>query len=108
MKRGRIRWPLVAYDMLILLALDVLLLVLYRSSEHLSWSAILLHSGISFVCVFLARSRGSVYQQICATAAFRATSGCLLQTVLRFLPCSPRISAACDGRRSPGSPLRAC
>ena len=24
MKRGRIRWPLVAYDMLILLALDVL------------------------------------------------------------------------------------
>ena len=64
MKRGRIRWPLVAYDMLILLALDVLLLVLYRSSEHLSWSAILLHSGISFVCVFLARSRGSVYQQI--------------------------------------------
>ena len=50
--------------MLILLALDVLLLVLYRSSEHLSWSAILLHSGISFVCVFLARSRGSVYQQI--------------------------------------------
>ena len=26
MKRGRIRWPLVAYDMLILLALDVLLL----------------------------------------------------------------------------------
>ena len=69
MKRGRIRWPLVAYDMLILLALDVLL-VLYRSSEHLSWSAILLHSGISFVCVFLARSRGSVYQQI-------------------FLPCLP-------------------
>ena len=64
MKRGRIRWPLVAYDMLILLALDVLLLVLYRSSEHLRWSAILLHSGISFVCVFLARSRGSVYQQI--------------------------------------------
>ena len=64
MKRGRIRWPLVAYDMLILLALDVLLLVLYRSSEHLSWSAILLHSGISFVCVFLARSRGNVYQQI--------------------------------------------
>ena len=61
MKRGRIRWPLVAYDMLILLALDVLLLVLYRSSEHLSWSAILLHSGIS-------RSG--------ATAAFRATSGC--------------------------------
>lgn len=64
MKRGRIRWPLVAYDMLILLALDVLLLVLYRSSEHLSWSAILLHSGICIVCVFLARSRGSVYQQI--------------------------------------------
>ena len=35
MKRGRIRWPLVAYDMLILLALDVLLLVLYRFAKWL-------------------------------------------------------------------------
>lgn len=64
MKKGRIRWPLVVYDMLILLALDVLLLVPYRSGEGLPWSSVVIHGSITFACVFAARYIGNVYQQI--------------------------------------------
>ena len=64
MNRRKIRMPLVIYDIIILLALDVLLLVLYESNNALSWRGILLHGGISFVCVFTARHLGKIYQQI--------------------------------------------
>ena len=62
MKRRKL--PLVIYDFLIWLAVDFLLLVLYESNDGLSWRGVLLHSGISFVCVFTARYVGRVYRQI--------------------------------------------
>lgn len=64
MKKRRLRLPLVVYDMIILLVLDFFLLVVYESNEALSWRGVLLHSGISFVCVFAARYLGKIYQQI--------------------------------------------
>ena len=64
MKKCNIRWQLVAYDILILLVVDLLLLVFYRSNEELSWNGILTHGIISFVCVFAARFVGNIYQQI--------------------------------------------
>lgn len=45
MKKFNFRWPLVAYDILILFVVD-LLLVFYRSREELSLNGILLHGGI--------------------------------------------------------------
>ena len=64
MTRGKVRWPLVIYDVLILLAVDVLLLGFYRSNERLSWSGVAFHTTISFICVFSARCIGNIYQQI--------------------------------------------
>ena len=61
MKKWKIKWPLVVYDICILLALDVLLLFFY---DGLSWKGVLLHSLLSFVCVFTARNLGCVYRQI--------------------------------------------
>ena len=64
MTRGKVRWPLVVYDMLILLAVDVLLLGFYRSNESLSWDGMVFHTVVSFACVFSARYIGNIYQQI--------------------------------------------
>lgn len=61
MKKWKIRWPLVVYDVGILFALDVLLLFFY---DGLSWQGVLLHSTLSFACVFTARSVGHIYRQI--------------------------------------------
>ena len=64
MKKFNARWQLVIYDILILFVVDLLLLVFYRSNEELSLDGIVLHAGISFVCVFTARIFGSIYRQI--------------------------------------------
>ena len=64
MKKRNFRWQLALYDLLVLLAVDLLLLVFYRSNEELSLGACLMHGSISFVCIFAARILGSIYQQI--------------------------------------------
>ena len=64
MKKWNIKWQLMVYDALVLLFVDLLLLVLYRSMDNLSLKGILTHSAISFVCVFSARLIGGIYQQI--------------------------------------------
>ena len=64
MKKCGFRWQLALYDLLVLLAVDLLLLVFYRSNEELSLGACLMHGSISFVCIFAARILGSIYQQI--------------------------------------------
>ena len=64
MNKRNFRWQLALYDLLVLLAVDLLLLVFYRSNEELSLGACLMHGSISFVCIFAARILGSIYQQI--------------------------------------------
>ena len=64
MKQWKIRWQLVAYDILILLGVDFLLLYLYRSRENLSLPGILAQAALSFACIFSARLLGRIYQQI--------------------------------------------
>ena len=64
MKKRNMRWQLMFYDILILLVVDLLLLVLYRSDDGLSWRGILAHGSITFVCVLAARITGGIYRQI--------------------------------------------
>ena len=64
MKKWNIRWQLVAYDLLILLGVDFLLLYLYRSRENLALPGIAAQAALSFVCIFAARFLGRIYQQI--------------------------------------------
>ena len=64
MKKYYFRWQLLIYDMIILFAVDLLLLVFYRGNEALSWYGVAFHGGISAVCVFTARILGKIYRQI--------------------------------------------
>ncbi len=64
MKKFNIRWQLVIYDIIIFLVLDFLLLFLYRQSETLSLTGIIIQSSLSFACIFTARFIGKIYQQI--------------------------------------------
>lgn len=64
MKKRNIRWSLMFYDIAILLFVDIVLLGLYRSIEELTVGGVLIHSAISFACIFTVRILGSIYRQI--------------------------------------------
>ena len=64
MNRKSNRWPLVIYDLAIMLALDLLMVLFYVTTQALSWQSVLLHGIVSAVCVFTARYLGKIYQQI--------------------------------------------
>ena len=64
MNRKSNRWPLVIYDLAIMLGLDLLMVLSYVSTRALTWQSVLLHSIVSTVCVFTARYLGRIYQQI--------------------------------------------
>ena len=64
MKKHNIKWPLVFYDIFILLVIDLVLLFLYKSNENLTVPGILIQAAISFFCVFTARFIGGIYSLI--------------------------------------------
>ena len=64
MNRKSNRWPLVIYDLAIMLALDLLMVLFYVTTQALSWQSVVLHGIVSAVCVFTARYLGKIYQQI--------------------------------------------
>ena len=64
MNRKSNRWPLVIYDLTIMLALDLLMVLFYVTTQALSWQSVVLHGIVSAVCVFTARYLGKIYQQI--------------------------------------------
>lgn len=61
-KHINIRWQLVAYDLVILAAIDLLLLML--SGEELSPRGVAIQVTIALLCIFAARMVGNVYGQI--------------------------------------------
>ena len=64
MNRKSNRWPLVIYDLAIMLALDLLMVLFYVTTQALSLQSVVLHGIVSVVCVFTARYLGKIYQQI--------------------------------------------
>ena len=63
-KKFKLRWQLVAYDIIILAFVDMILLGLYRGDEHLSSTGVLNHFLLTLVCVLVFRIGGSIYRQI--------------------------------------------
>ena len=59
MKKFNIRWKLVAYDVIILLVVNLVLLALYRGNESLSAAEVTAQTTLSLVCVFSARVLGT-------------------------------------------------
>ena len=64
MKKFNVRWRLVAYDLFILLVVNLVLLILYRGTEALSAAEAVVQTALSMTCVFSARFAFSVYKQI--------------------------------------------
>ncbi len=63
MKKYKIRWQLVTYDILIFFVVEFLLVFLYQK-EPLSLTGMLIQTALSLVCIFAARLVGRIYQQI--------------------------------------------
>lgn len=84
MKKYYFRWQLLIYDVLILFAVDLLLLVLYRGDEALSWYSILFHGIIFAVCVFSARILGKIYQQIWRYGGIQCYIRLLIVDIIAF------------------------
>ncbi len=63
MKKMNIRWQLALYDLLVLVAADWLLLIVYKMSG-LSWTGVLAQFLLTLACVFIARLVGRIYQQV--------------------------------------------
>ena len=64
MKKHSARWQLAVYDLLILFAVDLLLLVFYQGKEELPLDSILIHGVVGGVCILATRMLGGVYLQI--------------------------------------------
>ena len=64
MKKFNVRWKLVAYDLFILLTVNLVLLAFYRGTEALNAAEVVVQTALSMICVFSARFALSVYKQI--------------------------------------------
>lgn len=85
MKNRNLRWSLIVYDIAILLSVDLVLLGLYRSIEELSLAGVLIHSAISFVCIFTVRILGNIYRQIWRYGGIQCYIRLLLVDGIAFL-----------------------
>lgn len=85
MKKINIRWMLIVYDILILAIIDIVLLGLYRSTEALSVNGVLMHSAISFACIFVIRLIGNIYRQIWRYGGIQCYIRLLFVDLLAFL-----------------------
>ncbi len=63
MKKFKVRWQLVLYDVMIYSIIALLLLLFYKYSD-LSVAGVGMQMGLSLVCILTARFVGKVYQQI--------------------------------------------
>ena len=94
MKKKKIRLPLVVYDAVILIAMEVLLLLIYESNNALSWKGSLFHGSIMFVCVICARYLGGVYRQIWRYGGIQCYIRLLFVDAAAFLSTWP-LSGSC-------------
>ncbi len=84
-KRNNIRWQLVIYDILILMAVDFLLLFIYKGNIGLSVSGAFVQAAVSFVCIFGARIFGNIYSQIWRYGGIQSYIKLLMADCVAFL-----------------------
>ncbi len=85
MKKINIRWSLFAYDALIFLVVDILLLLFYQGDNTLSALGILEQVFLSFLCIFSARFVGDIYHQIWRYGGIQCYIRLLLVDGIAFL-----------------------
>ena len=64
LKKKKLKWQLVIYDILVLFAVDLLLLFIYRGNRGLTYGDAVVQSAISFFCIFASRIFLNIYAQI--------------------------------------------
>ncbi len=83
--KRNIRWQLVAYDFLILMAVDFLMLFIYKGNIGLSVLGALVQAAISFLCIFGARIFGNIYAQIWRYGGIQSYIKLLMADCVAFL-----------------------
>ena len=63
-KLNNIKWQLIVYDILILIAVDVLMLFIYKGNAGLTTLDAILQAAIGLVCIFAVRIIANIYSQI--------------------------------------------
>ena len=59
-----VRWKLVIYDILLYVFSALVLVVMYREYQALSWKDILINSSLACVCIIFSRFLGNIYRQV--------------------------------------------
>lgn len=59
-----VRWKLVIYDILLYVFSALVLIVMYRAYQALSWKDILINSSLACVCIIFSRFMGNIYRQV--------------------------------------------
>lgn len=87
MKKSKIRWQLVAYDIVILILTDMLLLVF--SGSNLSTRDIAAQILLAFICIFISRFVGKVYGQIWRYGGIQCYIRLIVADAIAFLVTLP-------------------
>ncbi len=61
---NNIKWQLIVYDLLILVAVDILMLFIYKGNTALTTLDAILQAAIGLVCIFTVRILVNIYSQI--------------------------------------------
>lgn len=86
MRKINIRWQLVAYDVLILLFVELLLLWVYQGNNALSMTDMIMQTVLFFLCIFIARFMGGIYQQIWRYGGIQCYIRLLVTDGIAFIP----------------------
>ncbi len=82
---SNIRWMLVGYDFIIYAVTAIILLVLYRGIDQLSFTGILQQVCLSVLCIFAARLIGKVYGQIWRYGGIRSYIRLFFTDLIAFI-----------------------
>ena len=63
-KKDGMRMPLVFYDLIVFVVVDLLLFVLYQGAGKLDWNGVIGQSALALVIIFGCRYAGKIYRQI--------------------------------------------
>ena len=63
-KQLEVKVSLTSYDILIFIAVDIILFVLYKGSGALNTSGVIVQSVLAFLSIFTCRCAGKIYSQI--------------------------------------------
>ena len=59
-----VRWKLVFYDVMLYVISALVLIVMYRAYQSLSWSDIAINSLLACACIIISRFLGNIYRQV--------------------------------------------